>query len=93
MKKQFIVVACMIIALVSIVMLTACNSIPQDKNAVSYDDSMFVVCEDTSVSKPYYVVYQKDTKVMYTVSNNTYNRGNFTLLVNPDGTPMLWEGE
>lgn len=83
----------MIIALVSIVMLTACNSIPQDKNAVSYDDSMFVVCEDTSVSKPYYVVYQKDTKVMYTVSNNTYNRGNFTLLVNPDGTPMLWEGE
>lgn len=92
MKKQFIVVACMIIALVSIVMLTACNSIPQDKNAVSYDDSMFVVCEATSSSKPYYVVYQKDTKVMYVVSDGGYNRGNFTLLVNPDGTPMLWEG-
>lgn len=92
MKKQFIVVACMIIALVSIVMLTACNSIPQDKNAVSYDDSMFIVCEATSASKPYYVVYQKDTKVMYVVSDGGDNRGNFTLLVNPDGTPMLWEG-
>lgn len=83
----------MIIVLVSIVMLAACNSIPQDKNALSHDDSMFVVCEATSASKPYYVVYQKDTKVMYVVSDGGDNRGNFTLLVNPDGTPMLWEGE
>lgn len=40
----------------------------------------------------YYVVYQKDTKVMYSVSNSSSNRGNFALLVNPDGTPMVWEG-
>lgn len=40
----------------------------------------------------YYVVYQKDTKVMYAVSYSSSNRGNFTLLVNPDGTPMVWEG-
>lgn len=31
-------------------------------------------------------------KVMYAVSGGAYNNGTFTLLVNPDGTPMLWEG-
>lgn len=38
----------------------------------------------------YDVVYQLDTKVMYAVSNAAYNSGNFTLLVNSDGTPMVW---
>lgn len=37
------------------------------------------------------VVYDKDTKVMYVISSGTYNRGNFTMLVNADGTPKLWK--
>ena len=37
------------------------------------------------------VVYDKDTKVMYVISSGTYNRGNFTMLVNDDGTPKLWK--
>jgi hypothetical protein len=49
---------------------------------------MFVEIERTSSWK---VVYHKETKVMYTVSFNVYNSGNFTLLVNADGSPMLWE--
>ena len=50
--------------------------------------SMFVEIEHTSMWK---VVYQKDTKVMYVMSYGSYNSGTFTLLVNPDGTPMIWE--
>nr|DAV05402.1 MAG TPA: outer membrane protein assembly factor [Caudoviricetes sp.] len=38
-----------------------------------------------------YVVYEKDTKVMYAVSDGAKNRGTFTLLVNADGTPMIWK--
>ena len=53
--------------------------------------SQFVKVEGDSMS-PYFVVYHRDTKVMYTVSHSTYNNGNFTLLVNPDGTPMIWKG-
>lgn len=53
-------------------------------------NSMFVEIERSSMWK---VVYQKDTKVMYVVSNGGYSYGNFTLLVNPDGTPMIWEGK
>lgn len=37
------------------------------------------------------IVYHKETKVMYVVSNRPYNYGSFTLLVNADGSPMLYE--
>ena len=38
------------------------------------------------------VVYHKETKVMYAISDQQNNRGTFTLLVNADGTPMLYKG-
>ena len=54
--------------------------------------SMFVVIEGDGMDS-YRVVYHRDTKVMYAVSCGTYNTGNFTVLVNPDGSPMIWNGE
>ena len=39
----------------------------------------------------YDIVYDKDSKVMYTVSCGTNSQGIFTLLVNADGTPMVYE--
>ena len=46
------------------------------------------------VDADYYcwIVYHKDTKVMYAVSRSGYNVGTYTVLVNADGTPMIWEG-
>ena len=38
------------------------------------------------------IMYDKDTKVMYTVSSSCYNYGDVTLLVNSDGTPKIWKG-
>ena len=52
-------------------------------------DSSFVVVEN---GIGYVIAYNKDTKVMYSISNSAYNCGSFCLLVNPDGTPMIWEG-
>lgn len=46
--------------------------------------SRFVKVEQTGTWK---VVYDKETKVMYSVPNN----GTFTMLVNADGTPLLYE--
>lgn len=54
--------------------------------------SMFVVIEGHGVDS-YRIVYHRDTKVMYAISAGTYNFGNFTVLVNPDGSPMIWEGD
>ena len=53
--------------------------------------SMFIEVE--KVIDNWQVVYHKDTKVMYVVSSGSYNRGTFTVMLNPDGTPMIWEGE
>lgn len=54
--------AVVLIILVCIIMLAACN--PTSTN----NDSMFIRCEGYPSSKSYYVVYHKDTKVMYAVS-------------------------
>lgn len=50
--------------------------------------SMFVLVEESS---SWYVVYHKDTFVMYAVSGGMHNSGIFTALLNPDGTPMLYQ--
>ena len=43
----------------------------------------------------YQIIYDKYTKVMYSVSNGGYNEGILTLLVDADGNPLLYteEGE
>lgn len=52
------------------------------------ETSIFIVLEKNELS---YIVYNKETKVMYAISRGVYNTGTFTLLVNADGTPMLYE--
>lgn len=86
MKKRILSVA---LAVVMVVCLVGCGQKVQDKSDKD-SQSMFVCVETTTNWK---VVYHKDTKVMYAVSNRRYNRGVFTLLVDKDGNPMLWEIE
>lgn len=83
--KRFLVI------LLFMFLLTGCGerTVSQD----SQKEDMFVYIQSTAFTKGYDVVYQKDTKVMYVVSRGSYNNGNFTLLVNPDGTPMIYEKE
>lgn len=81
--KKIIISACFIG-----VLLSGCGQPVQN---TSNEDlpSMFSIVEST---KLWSVVYHRETKVMYAVSGGLYNGGNFTLLVNSDGSPMLWEG-
>lgn len=53
---------------------------------------MFIIVEGSGMD-PYRIVYHRDTKVMYAISCGGYNAGNFTVLLNPDGSPMLWKGD
>lgn len=39
------------------------------------------------------IVYDNDTKVMYHMSNGSYNKGSITPLFNADGTLRVWEEE
>lgn len=60
-----------------------------DLNGDKSNFSMFIKVETTD---HWVVVYHKDTKVMYVVSNDAYIQGIFTMLVNADGTPMIYGG-
>lgn len=85
MKKIFLLLATVFM----IVAFSACFANPSESNVSEDNPSMFVLAEDGLY---WHVYYHKETKVMYVVSTSSYNRGNFTVLVNADGTPMLYEG-
>ena len=77
--------------IIAIVLLMAgCSNTHVEREGENSDTelSMFVLVEETGSWR---VVYHRETKVMYAVSACSYNFGNFTLLVNADGSPMLWE--
>lgn len=38
------------------------------------------------------VVADRETGVMYAVSNGAYNLGEFEVLVDADGNPLIWDG-
>lgn len=82
MKKMGLV----LFTVLMIVALSACALNQTENLVVDGQPSMFVKVED---GPSWNVYYHSETKVMYVASN----RGNFTVLVNADGTPMLYEGE
>ena len=86
MKK----VLAVIFALVVAVSVSACGANQPEKVDNADFSSRFVIVEDAD---SWYVVADKDTRVMYVVSDGFYNRGTFTLLVNADGTPLVYTGE
>ena len=67
--------------------LSGCGT-KRTSEVVKGETSRMVVVEETGA---YYIVYDKYTKVMYAISASTYNLGNFTLLVDADGSPLLHE--
>ena len=83
MKKIFLIIS---ISMIALMCFAACDN-PVEKNT-HLGNSDFVIVESTD---NFYIVYHKETKVMYAVSGSSYNHGNFTLLVNADGTPMTYK--
>ena len=80
-------IICVMLCFIFAFFLISCGSNENEPK----QNSMFIKIEGAPLSA-YWIVYHKDTKVMYALSHGGYNCGNFTLLVNPDGSPMLWEG-
>lgn len=81
--KRFLI--CTLAAAVIAVSLACCGV----SEAEAGQQNMFETIQ-LNYSDEYYVVCHKETKVMYVVSRGYRNEGNFTVLVNPDGTPMIW---
>ena len=54
------------------------------------NESMFIVVEKGT---NYKIVYHRDTKVMYVISLGPYNSGDFTVMVDEEGKPLLYQGD
>lgn len=84
MKKFYIILVTFILSL----FLVACgNKKPAGDDPSK--SSRFVTVESTLIYK---IVVDKETGVMYAVSYGGYNSGNFSLLVDREGKPLIWEG-
>lgn len=67
--------------------LTACGTQPIE-NPTSLQAHFVKIASYSN----YDIVYNAANRVMYTQSHGMYNCGTFTLLVNDDGSPMIWKG-
>lgn len=68
-------------------LLVGCNK--EELNAELWKDSGFTLIE---VKGQMDYVYHNETKVIYVFIRNCHQAG-MTILLNSDGTPMIWEGE
>ena len=94
MKKKLIILTMSIVLMFCLIGCVDINKSMLNEedlsNAAKSEYSMFIELED---GWSYQIVYHKDTKVMYAISDSSYNRGTFTVMVNADGSPMLYEGK
>lgn len=85
MKRLISIVLIAVMALT----LSACAT-KRSREVVKGKESRMVIVEDSST---YCIVYDKETKVMYAVSDGSYTYGIFTLLVDANGNPLLYQGD
>ena len=69
--------------------LCACLFVGCSESVVNAENSDFVFIERDG---QFEYVYHKDTGVIYIMYFNGYHAA-MTAMLNPDGTPMIWEGE
>lgn len=93
MKKKVLALIFSVVVLSSVLMGCSTGIASADK---TYDTenknikSMFVEVEKTNSWR---IVYDKETKVMYAVAKYGSGSGQFTLLVDENGNPKLWDGK
>lgn len=87
MKKKAIFITLLIAILVSsIIVLCACDI----ETYEDYDRFVTIGIYELSSGTDARLMYDKETKVMYLFVKEGYG-GGLTVLLNPDGTPMLYE--
>ena len=86
MKK----ILCLVIAIMLMLTCVGCAEMEtvQETQQQTSKKSMFVLIESNVLWNKYNIVYHKETKVMYAVGNDTV----FTVMLDADGKPLLWEG-
>lgn len=69
------------------------NLAETEKSYDTEDENIKSIFVEVEKSGNWTVVYDKETRVMYTVSSHGSGSGVFNLLVDENGKPKLWDGE
>lgn len=82
----------LIVMLMLAVMLVGCgNSSESDvRDSEKSSQKRFVPVE---IAWSYEIMVDRETRVMYVISNGAYNHGTFTLMVDKSGKPLIWDGD
>ena len=89
MSKRALRAAAALCLAAPIFLLAGCERTTVEEKDVR-TTSVFVTVENNTL---FDIIYDKETMVMYSVSNFGHGPGVLTLLVNADGTPKLWEAD
>ena len=77
-----------IITVLTILLATGCAKVENKPEQEPVDVNRFERVEYTAVWE---IVADRETGVMYAVSRGMYNQGAFTLLVDAEGKPLIWD--
>ena len=82
----------LIVMLMLAVTLAGCGSSSESdvRDGEKSDQKRFVSVE---TEWSYFIMVDRETRVMYVVSNGTYNHGTFTVMVDENGKPLTWDGD
>lgn len=70
-----------------VIVLSGCDAEIEKAETSPDNKSMFVQVENGTA---YRVFYHKHTRVMYIMSDGSYNHGTFTVMLDADGKPLLY---
>jgi hypothetical protein len=76
----------LLVLIIPLILFSGC------KNKINISDSEYTRFYIIDYNHYVTVYVDKETRVMYLFVKNDY-KGGLTAMLNPDGTPMLWEGE
>lgn len=82
------------IVALSVIMLTGCGSegaFSSASNDEEPSEKRFKVLDGETFNN-FYIAYDTETGIEYSVSNGVYNHGTLTILVDADGKPLIYEG-
>lgn len=89
MKKKIL---CLLMVLILPVLCLCGCSKSTTSNTNAQGDSLVCVEQNANLSGCYYIFVNRNTRVMYFYFRSG-NGGGLIVMLNADGTPMLWEGE
>ena len=97
MKKKILLI--LLLLIMPVMLLCGCGKISRSDDFTSEKNNRFVYVKSYTIDNntEFRILADKETKVMYlyyySIENNGKTYSGLTVMLNADGTPMLWEGE